>query len=122
MRARIVEVGRPLRRTLTTLLILGEDAENPDFILTVKEALRELLPSAATQNVSTMILSGKRNGESEPLYLAARGAAEFAKRAQEAPAGCKERAHCAVNRIPRKNHLSDRIPLGEQQKIVELEL
>lgn len=42
-----------------------------------------------------LFLSEKQDSEIEPLYLAAGGAAEFAERAQEAPAGCKEPAHCA---------------------------
>ena len=99
MRSAIGEVGRESRRTLTTLLLLGKDADHPDFIHTVQDALRELLPDASTQTISTMLSSATWDGEIDPLYLAARGAAEFAKRAQEAPAGCKEPAHCAENVI-----------------------
>lgn len=116
----IIEIGRASLRPLTTLLLLGEDAENPDFVRTVQEALRELLPEASAEEVAAMMLvSGERKadgdgevvgeqtgGSSEmldPLYLAARGAAEFAKRAQEAPAGCVEPARCAKNRGPAEN-------------------
>ena len=112
----IIEVGRASLRPLTTLLLLGEDAGNPDFTRTVHEALRELLPEASAEEVAAMVLvSGERKAESDgevvgehiggssqmrdPLYLAARGAAEFAKRALEAPAGCREPARCAKNRV-----------------------
>ena len=113
----IIEIGRASLRPLNTLLLLGEDAENPDFVRTVQEALRELLPEASAEEVAAMVLvSGERKADSDgelvdeqtggsselldPLYLAARGAAEFAKRAQEAPAGCREPARCAKNRFP----------------------
>lgn len=113
----IIEIGRASLRPLTTLLLLGEDAENADFVRTVQEALRELLPEASAEEVAAMVLgSGEREADSDggvvgerisgsskildPLYLAARGAAEFAKRAQEAPAGCIEPARCAKNSVP----------------------
>ena len=119
MREMIIDVGRASRGTLTTLLLLGENVNNPDFIRTVKDALRVLLPDASTQEISIMLSPEMQDGdEVEPLYLAARGAAEFAKRAQEAPAGCKEPAHCAENRAAPKNLQSDQILLskGSQQE------
>lgn len=122
MRAAIVEVGRASRGVLTTLLLLGEDANNPGFIRTVQDALRELLPDASAQHISAVLLSGKQNSDVEPLYLAARGAAEFAKRAQEAPAGCREPAHCAETRVPPKNILLNQISLSEGRQKLEFEL
>lgn len=112
----ILEIGRKSLRPLTTILLLGEDAGNPDFVRTVQDALRKLLPEASAEEIAAMVhVSGARkvDGDGEvvgeqtassgevwdPLYLAARGAAEFAKRAQEAPAGCKEPARCAKNRV-----------------------
>ena len=110
----IVEIGRTSLWSSTTLLLLGEDAENPDFMRTVQEALRELLPEASAEEVAAMVkvlVERKADGDGEQtgdigremldsLYLAARGAARFAKRAQEAPAGCVEPARCAENRVP----------------------
>lgn len=67
-----------------------------------------------------MLSSGKRDREIEPLYLAARGAAESAKRAQEAPAGCKEPAHGASNRFAAMKSLSNQVPLsgGREEGVV----
>ena len=111
----VFEIGRVSRwRPLTTLLLLGEDAENPDFIRTVQEALRKLLSESSAEEVPAMVRvlgerkvdgDGEQTGDSrreavDPLYLAVRGAAEFAKRAQEAPAGCMEPKRCAKNRVP----------------------
>ena len=110
----VIEVGRASRGTLNRLLLLGESADDPEFLQTVQDALRALLPDATTQDISTMLLSGRQDGEIEPLYLAARGAAEFAKRAQEAPAGCKEPAHCAENRVAPFDIQSNQILLTEQ--------
>ena len=112
IRATIIEVGRASRGTLNTLLLLGEDADDEEFIQTVQDALRALLPNPP-QDVATMLLSQKQAREDGPLYLAARGAAEFAKRAQEAPAGCKEPAHCAENRAAPEYFQLDQISLGE---------
>ncbi len=120
MRVTIVEVGRTSRGILTTLLVLGENADNSSFVRTVQEALRELLPDASTQDISKMLLLWKWDGEAEPLYLAARGAAELAKRAQEAPAGCKEPVHCAENRAPAKIILSNQVSLSEGRQRVGL--
>jgi len=115
----IVKVGRATRERLTVLLILGEDGTNRAFIRTVKDALREL---HSNTEASTVFVSGSGNGEIDPLYVAAKGAAELAKRAQEAPAGCKEAAHCAVNRIPPENALPKQVLLSKGGQKVELEL
>lgn len=122
IRSTIIEVGRASRGTLNTLLLLGEDADNPEFIRTVQDALRVLLPDTSPQDISMMLLSKKQNSKIEPLYLAARGAAEFAKRAQEAPAGCKEPAHCAENRAAPKNIQSDQVLLSEGRQQEQLDL
>ncbi|KAL8745283.1 MAG: hypothetical protein Q9190_002566 [Brigantiaea leucoxantha] len=122
IRATIIEVGRASRGRLTTLILLGENVGDPDFIKNVQDALRELLSGASPQEVSTLFLSGKRNGEIESLYLAARGAAEFAKRAQETPAGCKGPAHCAGNRVPPVQIPSNQILLSKERQRVEIEL
>lgn len=122
IRAVIVDVGRASRGELSTLLLLGEDANNPGFIRTVQDTLRELLPDVSKQHVSAMLLSGKQNISVEPLYLAARGAAEFAKRAQEAPAGCREPARCAKNHTPRMTILSNQVSPSEGKQLLELKL
>ena len=115
IRATIIEIGRASRGTLNTLLLLGEDADDQEFIQTVKDALRALLPPNTTpQDIPTILLSQKQGRENNPLWLAARGAAEFAKRAQEAPAGCKEPAHCAENRAAAPEYFQfDQVSLGE---------
>lgn len=118
MRATIVEVGRASLGELTTLLLLGDEADNPDFTRTVQDALRELLQDGSAQDALAVLSSGKRDREIEPLYLAAKGTAEFAKRAREAPAGCKEPARCASNRFRATKFLSNQVPLsGGRQKV-----
>lgn len=122
----ITRIGRTALRPLTTLLLLGEDAQNSDFVHTVQEALRELLPDASAEEIAAMVrvlgerevgsdgdIAGSGSQKWDPLYVAARGAAEFAKRAQEAPAGCKEPARCAENSIPAENEggINEQAPL-----------
>jgi len=74
----------------TTVLLLGESARNPDFLRVLRDILRELDGSqnlAAAFNVDKVV---------DPLYAAACGAAEFAKRIQEAsPYNCIEDESCA---------------------------
>ena len=119
---------------MTTLLLLGEDGENPDFLRTVRGALRELLPKASVEKIAAMVrVSSEPNADGDGKlagdggqemphspYLAARGAAEFAKRAQEAPAGCVEPNRCEENRIPGETggELS-RLGAGEGERVTD---
>ena len=112
IRETIIEVGRASRGTLNTLLLLGENADDQEFIRTVQDALRALLLNTPS-DIPTILWSPKQDCENDPLYLTARGAAEFAKRAQEAPAGCKEPAHCAGNRAAPKYFQLDQVSLRE---------
>lgn len=85
-----MDVGRETERPLDTLLLLGEGAGQPEFARTVQEALLKLnLGSGVKIRLS-------RQGD--PLYIAARGAAEFAKRAQSSPPNCREPARCFEDR------------------------
>jgi hypothetical protein len=93
MREVIVGVGREAKRPLDTLLLLGEGAgmpEHPEFVKTVQEALLKLYPGTGP--------SVRLWERGDPLYVAARGAAEFAKRAQASPPICREPARCFENR------------------------
>ena len=122
IRSTIIEVGRASSGTLNTLLLLGEDADNPEFIRTVQDALRVLLPDTSPQDIPMMLVSQKQDSKIEPLYLAARGAAEFAKRALEAPANCKEPAHCAENRAAPKSIQLDQVLLSEGRQQEQFDL
>ena len=94
MREVIVGVGREAKRPLDTLLLLGEGAGlpgHPEFVKTVQEALLKLYPRSGPSIIRLW-------GRGDPLYVAARGAAEFAKRAQASPPNCREPARCFENR------------------------
>lgn len=69
----IVSVGREAKAPLDTLLLLGEGAAHTTFVKTLDEAWEKLYPG---NGPSVKFLRGE-----DPLYAAARGAAEFAKRA-----------------------------------------
>ncbi|KAF4631362.1 hypothetical protein G7Y89_g6777 [Cudoniella acicularis] len=92
----IVDVGRVSPRPLTRLLLLGDEAHDARFLEVMRDALGVLIPE----------FPGSRFGFLEtgmfldPLYVTARGAAEFAKRAQEAPASCREPSRCQELRGP----------------------
>ncbi len=79
---------------LTHLFLVGEDTHNPTFAQVLKDALKLLLPAAEVENIE-IELSGQNSRYSHikaysPLYIAARGETEYARQAQEAPAGCIE--------------------------------
>lgn len=86
----IVGVGWEAKRPLDTLLLLGEGVGHPEFVKTVQEALLKLYQGSGP-NIRSW-------GLGESLYVAARGAAEFAKRAQASPPNCREPARCFENR------------------------
>lgn len=94
----------------TTLLLLGEDATNADFLRAVEEALREIYQGFDVEVVSA--LSDLRSDRMDPLYLAARGAAEFAKRVQEASFSCPEPESCAHDRRPLHAQKGDQVVLA----------
>ena len=107
----ILQTGRTSTRPLTTVLLLGEAADDSEFKRTVQEALRMLLSKQSA--MSSLQISVSREAF-DPVYLAATDAAEFAKRALEAPAGCREPARCADNRRDRGDLLrgdNDQVPL-----------
>lgn len=116
MHAAIVEVGQSAYRPLNTLLLIGEDADSPDFARTVKDAVRELIQDPSTQYTPRLLV------EVEPLWLAARGAAEFVKRTQEAPAGCREPKRCAKSRNSSIGMLSSQAPMRNMLPGADLEM
>jgi hypothetical protein len=75
------------KRTPQVLILLGEEADDQNFLDTVQEALREL---------SVLhLLDRKETLSYDPQYVAAR-VAEFAKRWQASTWNCKERVSCAT--------------------------
>ena len=112
----IVLVGRSSPWPLNTLLLLGDGTDEPGFVEVLQDALRELIPPAFATNTTLFFSKGEAHrAELNPVYIAARGAAEFAKRAQEAPKGCKERPNCAVNRRPPAEDVASLY--GEEQRV-----
>ncbi|TVY94428.1 hypothetical protein LAWI1_G000759 [Lachnellula willkommii] len=93
LREVIVDVGQETERPLDTLLLLGEGAGLPEFARTVQDALTRLLELNIGSEVNIRL---SRQGD--PLYIAARGAADFAKRAQSSPPNCREPARCFKDR------------------------
>lgn len=79
------------RRPVTKLLVLGESALDPTFLKVLQDALRGIRIS------DTALIYVATDGP-DPFYAAAKGAAEFAKRLQEAPRNCVEPEHCQQNR------------------------
>jgi hypothetical protein len=99
IRESIVAVGRAAQRPLDTVLLLGEEGDNPRFLEVIREALLELDLKASSvypYNTEGTVTRAAR----DPLYIAARGAAEFAKRTQASPPNCREPPRCAGNRDP----------------------
>jgi len=84
------EVARVFPSPFTTLLLLGDSALNEVFLRVVRDALEEF---QGAEFVDIRLATG-----SEPLYIAAKGAAELAKRFQEAPKDCEEPWFCRWNR------------------------
>jgi hypothetical protein len=108
IRDMIVSVGRYPFGPLTHLLLLGEDANEPRFIETVQEALRILVPGELR-----VIGLETRQEMWSPLYVAARGAAEFAKRSQASPRCGAMDSCCEVDQLP------SGVPNEEEDVLVE---
>jgi hypothetical protein len=87
----IYEFVRPNAQGIDRLQLLGDKASNEDFLDALRHALRDLEPKLAV----TLDESEKL----DPLSLAAKGAAEFAKRFQEMTWGCKESLQCNETEI-----------------------
>lgn len=72
-------------RKITDLVLMGESALGGQFLNQVKDALWDLF-----QKQTVSVLDSYGVEIEDPSFVAARGAAEFAKRAMEAPDGCVE--------------------------------
>ena len=121
IRETIIEVGRASRGRLNTLLLFREEGPNPTFIQVVQDALQDLLPDAPPHETSALVFSARVNDVLDLLWLPARGAADLAKRSQEAPPVCKEPSRCAANRRC-EGPTGDQIllPLRKQAPLLEL--
>lgn len=84
VQAAVFEIGSSCERFPDLLLVLGDHAAKPEFVKAVKAALRELLRSVADPGLHMLAASDVLDAEAETddsTFLAARGAAEFARRA-----------------------------------------
>ncbi|KAF2456045.1 hypothetical protein BDY21DRAFT_54994 [Lineolata rhizophorae] len=92
--------------SIDVVLLLGECAADPDFIEVLQDVFRGSgrMTSPYYSHVlsGTASLGGQTNqgrlSANDTLYMAAKGAAEIAKRVQEAPPGCREPEFCRGNR------------------------
>ncbi|KAK1765028.1 hypothetical protein QBC33DRAFT_517234 [Phialemonium atrogriseum] len=89
-------------RRITKLLLGGENATDPDFIATLRDAL------GAPASLSD-------DGIPDPTFAAARGAALYARWRQEAPWDCVEDDECDTKRERERGEKS-----GDASKRVEL--
>jgi len=64
----------------------------------LRDALQDIVPEVAQQDENTLSDLDINIADFDPLYAASRGAAEFAKRAQEGRMGCREREECKERR------------------------
>ena len=89
------------RRPITKVLLLGESVKEPEFLLVLREALADVsrLPTYINPSIKTALASVAFDPPTmaDPLYAAARGAAEYAKRILNGPRGCFEPKHCREN-------------------------
>lgn len=92
VRSTISGVAATAPEPLTTLLLLGEDGADEKFLDVVRDALGGMQALTTSRFWSLSV-------QNDPLYTAATGAAEFAKRFQEMPWGCKEPARCRENQV-----------------------
>lgn len=93
VRNAIVKVARRASARPTSLLLMGDGAEQPGLVRAVEEAMQKIMEGPEFRE---MVVSSK--GDYKPVMLPARGAAEFAKRDQEAPPGCTEIRECQERR------------------------
>jgi len=110
---------------LTSFLLAGEDALDEKFYEVVTDALQELYDPEPPQitmlaepgNLPPYVRPSEISGEEilrrapaifDPL-AAAKGAAEIAKRFQESPNWCEERACCRKNREPKMEFPLDNV-------------
>lgn len=85
----IMKVPRSWKnRRITDVILMGESAADGDFLRTLQDALWEVLPGTTS---TQQPLAGRLEN---PVYAAAEGAAELAKRTMEAPDHCLEPAYC----------------------------
>ncbi|KAH8657490.1 hypothetical protein BGZ60DRAFT_416034 [Tricladium varicosporioides] len=89
-------------RGLTKVLLLGENATNPDFLDALRESVADLIDSQKSRG--TVI---RESVLADPVFVGARGAAQYARWRQEAPFGCRELPRCEGQRKERVNDIWD---------------
>ncbi|RDL40781.1 uncharacterized protein BP5553_00760 [Venustampulla echinocandica] len=91
-RIKLVALAGGDPRSLDTLVLMGESAQNKQLLDTIWKALSEL--------GKVDLYSALQTPQFTTEFVAARGAAEMAKRAQAGPNGCVERELCREQREP----------------------
>ena len=87
IRTAIVNVTAAASKPINTPLLLGEHGANEKLLNVIRNALGGVQSPLSSANLYAFQYR-------DPLYVAARGAAEFARRFQRMPWGCKELVHC----------------------------
>lgn len=98
LRGQLVVLPRQESSFPTKILLGGENATNPEFLRVLKDALREVrlqdpnLSGGEEVDLDSLVDGGL---DVDPTFVAARGAALYARWRQEAPFGCVERDECS---------------------------
>ena len=81
---------------ITDVLVMGESSLDTDFLDVMRDALYEALPKMDMRQFNGTLGDQQacQGAFIDPTFAAARGAAELAKRAMEAPDGCVENSYC----------------------------
>ena len=87
VRTAISNVVAASSKPIDTLLLLGANGANKKLVETIGDALGNFQSPLSSTNLQLSAFP-------DPLYVAAMGAAEFAKRFQEMPWNCREPARC----------------------------
>jgi hypothetical protein len=99
-------------RPITRLLLAGDSAKNEMFLKVLRDALAEV---SSIQRAHTVQLDSSVRVTSSnlvnPVFAAARGAAIYARRRQEAPADCVELKACEEKRNRERGKFGPKLEL-----------
>lgn len=82
------------RGRVTHVLLMGDSVFHERFLKIMKDALRDVLDADVMLRISSDISSRSTENVVDPVFAAAIGTAEFAKRNMESPSGCVESRIC----------------------------
>ncbi|OCK75261.1 hypothetical protein K432DRAFT_337755, partial [Lepidopterella palustris CBS 459.81] len=107
VRSQLLSLPRKSDRPITKVLLAGESATDAKFLDVLRDALAEIAGSFAEKEASdgkgckdnkTFAVDLDIDMLADPVFAAARGAALYARRRQEAPYNCVEHERCEAER------------------------